>query len=148
MHRTWTLAIALLFCPVVASAQNLRPDTAGVLAALRSYDAAWNAKDTAGVRRFFAPEYRYFSSTGEVMTQAEVLGLLSAPEYRLDRSERSEIGIQRWGEAAVVSSRWKGRGVYAGGTINDDQRCSLVFVRLDSAWRLAAEHCTQIAADS
>lgn len=148
MHRTWTLAIALLLSPFVASAQNGPPDTAGVLAALRSYDAAWNVKDTAGVRRFLAPEYRYFSSTGAVMTQAEVLGLLSAPEYRLDRAERTEIDIQRWGEAAVVSSRWKGSGVYAGGTINDDQRCSLVFVRLDSAWRLAAEHCTQIGAGS
>jgi ketosteroid isomerase-like protein len=147
MHRTWTLAIALLLCPLAAYAQNVRPDTAGVLAALRSYDAAWNVKDTAGVRRSLAPAYRYFSSTGEVMTQAEVLGLLSAPEYRVDRAERTDIAIQRWGDAAVVSSRWKGSGVYAGGTFDDDQRCSLVFVRLGQAWRLAAEHCTQIRAD-
>jgi hypothetical protein len=33
MYRTWTLAIALLLCPFVAAAQNVRPDTAGVLAA-------------------------------------------------------------------------------------------------------------------
>ena len=43
------------------------------------------------------------------MTQAELLELLSAPEYRVDRAERTEIDVQRWGDAAVVSSRWRGR---------------------------------------
>jgi hypothetical protein len=28
--------------------------------------------------------------------------------------------------------------------INDDQRCSLVFVKVKREWKLAAEHCTQI----
>lgn len=147
MYRIWTLAIALLLCPLAASAQDVRPDTAGVLDALRFYDTAWNVKDTAGVRRSLAPAYRYFSSTGEVMTQGKLLELLSAPEYRVDRAERTEIDVQHWGNAAVVSSRWRGSGAYAGGTFDDDQRCSLTFVRLGPAWRLAAEHCTQIRAD-
>lgn len=147
MHRIWTLTIAALLCPLAASAQDVRPDFAGVLNTLRSYDAAWNVKDTAGVRRSLAPAYRYFSSTGRVMTQSELLELLSGPEYRVDRAERTEVDVQRWGDAAVVSSRWRGSGVYAGGTFDDDQRCSLVFVRLGPDWRLAAEHCTQIRAD-
>ena len=107
-RRVWS-TIAVSLCPLAASAQDVRPDIAGVLSAFRSYDAAWNVKDTAGVRPSLAPAYRYFSSTGGVMTQAELLELLSAPEYRVDRAERTEIDVQRWGDAAVVLSRSEGR---------------------------------------
>jgi hypothetical protein len=41
-----------------------------------------------------------------------------------------------------------GRGSWAEGEIDDDQRCGLVFVRQESGWRLLAEHCVQIAAES
>ena len=67
MHRTWTLAIGVLLCPLAAFAQDVRPDIADVLDARRSYDAAWNVKDTAGVRRSLAPAHRYFSSTGATL---------------------------------------------------------------------------------
>lgn len=48
------------------------------------------------------------------------------------------------GATAVVSSRWQGDGAYSGGEFHDDQRCSLVLVKGGGAWRLVAEHCTQI----
>jgi hypothetical protein len=44
-----------------------------------------------------------------------------------------------------VSSRWKGKGTYGNTTIDDNQRCSLVFVKEKKHWKLLSEHCTEIA---
>jgi hypothetical protein len=48
--------------------------------------------------------------------------------------------------AAVVSSRWKGKGTYDGQEFHDDQRCSIVLAREKQQWRVLSEHCTQIVA--
>lgn len=63
------------------------------------------------------------------------------PEYR----RRDEVRVRRIGGTAVVESRWRGRETYAGTAFEDDQRCSLVFARVEAEWRLASEHCTPIS---
>ena len=119
-------------------------DSAAVVRALAAYDAAWARKDTAAARSLMSPQYQYFTSRGGVSTLDETLGFLARPDYRLDYVQRSEITVTIDGPAAVVSSRWVGRGSWAEGEIDDDQRCGLVFVRRESGWRLLAEHCVQI----
>ncbi|MFL5576332.1 MAG: hypothetical protein ACJ79S_10235 [Gemmatimonadaceae bacterium] len=57
---------------------------------------------------------------------------------------RSAASAVRAACAAVVSSRWQGHVTYPGGRCNDDQRYSLVLVKVAPAWRVLAEHCTQI----
>jgi hypothetical protein len=45
---------------------------------------------------------------------------------------------------AVVSSRWKGRGI-SGERFTDDQRCGQIWVRISHTWQVLSEHCVQIA---
>jgi ketosteroid isomerase-like protein len=59
--------------------------------------------------------------------------------------ERSEIVVHTKSGTAVVSSRWKGKGTWKEGEINDDQRCGQVFIKDKKTWKLLAEHCVQIA---
>ena len=120
-------------------------DSATIVRVLAAYDSAWARKDTAAVRRIMSPRYQYFSSLGGVNTLDETLEFLARPDYRLDYVQRSEVAVTIDGAAAVVSSRWVGRGSWAEGEIDDDQRCGLVFVWAESGWRLLAEHCVQIA---
>jgi DNA-binding winged helix-turn-helix (wHTH) protein len=70
--------------------------------------------------------------------RSEAANLESLPE------NQSEIKAIRSGETVIVSSRWKGKGSYAEGEINDDQRCGQVFVRTGKSWKLLSEHCVQI----
>ena len=133
--------VCVLFCfdiPAVAQTD--------VLSALKKYDDAWNSKDRAGVDKMLAPEYIYFSSTGGMTTRQRTLEFLASPEYKLTFVERSEIVAYRTGDTVVISSRWRGKGAYGKEEINDDQRCSLIFSKVKGAWKLASEHCTQIAA--
>ena len=121
-----------------------RSDSAQVLAAIEAYDAAWNSKDAAAVAGWLHPDYRYFSSAGEVLSRERMLEFLQSPDYIVVRAYRSELGVVHSGETGVASSRWVGRGSFAGEAFDDDQRCSLVLLRSDSDWRILAEHCTQI----
>ena len=147
MRTFLLLALALCLGARSARGQAVPADSAAVLRAVAGYDAAWAAKDTAAVGQWLAPAYRYFTSTGGVWSRAEVLALLAAPDYRLERVERSALEAQLSGTTAVVSSRWQGSGTYPGGRFDDDQRCSLVLVKHGTGWWLVAEHCTQIRSE-
>ena len=125
-----------------AGAQNAKH--AEVVTLLRKYDDAWNTKDVATVDRLLAPEYVYFSSTGNLTSRRQTLELLKSPGYKLTFAERTEIKTFRSGATVIVSSRWKGKGTYNDEEINDDQRCSLVLARQKNSWRVLSEHCTQI----
>ena len=145
MMRAFLLLLVLLpLTAPAARAQGASADTAAVRRAVRSFDAAWAAKDTAAAGRWLAPAYRYFTSTGGVWSRAQLLELAASPAYRVEAAERSALEVWLTGSTAVVSSRWRGRGVYASGTFDDDQRCSLVLVLRGPDWLLVAEHCTQI----
>jgi ketosteroid isomerase-like protein len=139
------LIVAFILCfGANAVAQKTDKQTAGVLQLLKKYDDAWNKKDAATVGAMLAADYVYFSSTGGLSNRKETLDFLISPKYLLTFIERSEIKAIRSGETVVVSSRWKGKGTYAEGEINDDQRCGQVFVKDGKNWKLLSEHCTQI----
>src|SRR5438105_4079011 len=87
-----------------------------------------------------------FSSEGAVVPRQDMLNFLRSPKYVLNSAERSELEVRRTNTTAVVSSRWKGNGIYDGKEFHDDQRCSLVLTQEGRRWKLLSEHCTQIAA--
>jgi ketosteroid isomerase-like protein len=138
-------ALLLFFALILtfsAGAQTKPVDE--VLQTLKKYDDAWNKKDSATVAGILSTEYVYFSSVGGLTSYQQTLDFLKSPDYKLTFVERSEIKTFRTGNTVVVSSRWKGKGSYSGGEINDDQRCGQVFVKDGKAWKLASENCAQI----
>lgn len=119
--------------------------SAEVIAAVRAYDAGWNAKDAKAAGAVMDDSYVYFDSLGGVpRPKASALEFLARPDYKLTFVERSELRAFVKNDVAVVSSRWKGKGSWSGGPIDDDQRCGLVFVRQKKEWKLLSEHCVQI----
>ena len=140
--RTALTVVIVVGASLSAGAQNAKH--ADVIAVLREYDDAWNKKEVATVNRILAPEYVYFSSTGNLTSRQQTLELLKSPGYKLTFAERTEIKTFRSGATVIVSSRWKGKGTYNDEEINDDQRCSLVLAREKNSWTILSEHCTQI----
>ena len=138
-----TTGLCSIFCIAVTYSQTTLSGAVG--RALADYDQSWNKKDVKGVERMLADDYVYFSSTGGLTTRKATLDFLVSPDYKLTFVERSEVKIlSQSGDVAIVSSRWKGRGMYGKEEINDDQRCGLVFVKQGGAWKLLSEHCAQI----
>jgi hypothetical protein len=58
--------------------------------------------------------------------------------------EREQLTIQLEGNAAVVNTIWKGKGLYHGEDFNDKQRCSITIVKHNGQVKILAEHCTPI----
>ena len=149
--RSWMVlapCVAISGCtgPDAGSTTDIPLSASQVLTVVREYDAAWLRKDAEVVASLLADEFAYFSSTGGVRSREWLLeDLLGHPEYELNRAERGELDVILHGSTAVVSSRWRGVGSYAGQPVDDDQRCSVVVARQASATRIVMEHCTQIA---
>ena len=134
----------LCACSIVSIAQA-QSDQSDVLAAVKTYDTAWNAKNVEGARAIMDENYVYFDSLGGVpRARSSTLEFLGRPDYKLTFVERSELQVFVTKDIAVVSSRWKGKGSWSGGAIDDDQRCGLVFGKQKKAWKLLSEHCIQI----
>lgn len=138
------IALSVLIFGTNAFAQKSDKQIENVLQTLKKYDEAWNKKDAKTVGEILDAQYIYFSSVGGLSTRQESLDFLVSPKYILTFVERSEIKTFQSGETVVVSSRWKGKGSYSGGEINDDQRCGQVFVKSGKNWKLFSEHCVQI----
>ena len=139
------LFIAFVSCSSMIAGQS---DDFGlpVKVALAKYDKAWNSKDSKTVAEMLDDGYVYFSSTGTLTNKRSTLEFLTKPDYKLTSVARSEYILHSYnGNVAIVSSRWQGKGSWSGGEINDDQRCGQVFVKRGKAWKLASEHCVQIA---
>ena len=145
MPRLYALICTALLI-VNADGQTDGNLAAEVKQALAEYDRAWNRKDVKTIAEMIDDKYVYISSIGTLSDKRFTLDFLGKPDYKLTFVERSEIEIHKAERnIAVISSRWKGRGTWSGGTINDDQRCGQVFVKSGRRWRIVSEHCVQIA---
>lgn len=114
--------------------------------AIARYDAAWSARDEAGLQQLIAPNFIYFTSRGGEWSRDRWFAFMLSPDYRLEAARRHEIAVTRSGDdVAVASTRWTGHGAWQGRPFEDDQRCSVVLARLDQTWKVISEHCTQIA---
>jgi ketosteroid isomerase-like protein len=141
----WFLVLSGLSINDMMRAQGSLMRKDEVIQVVEAYDRAWNRKDSAGVDRILFNNYVYFTSEGGVVSRQDTLNFLRSPKYILNSAERSELEVHHASSTAVVSSRWKGNGVYDGKAFHDDQRCSLVLIREGQGWKLLSEHCTQIA---
>ena len=144
MTRRPTTAVPFLLCALVAAPLQAQSGDEAVLAALSRLDSAWARRDTAALGAVLAPGYTYFSSRGRVGDRQGMLALVADTTYKLAGSNRSEVKVHRTGSAAVVESRWFGRGRWKTQGFVDDQRCSLTLVQAKKAWQVTSEHCTQI----
>ncbi len=149
MKRKLILALFLVISGMsindVMRAQGTLVRKDEVIQVVEAYDRAWSRKDFAAVDRILANNYVYFTSEGGIVSRRDTLNFLRSPKYILNSAERSELEVHHASSTAVVSSRWKGNGVYDGKSFHDDQRCSLVLIREGQGWKLLSEHCTQIA---
>jgi Domain of unknown function (DUF4440) len=142
-----TTIFGWLLVPTIAVGQGDARASDPVATLVARLDSAWNRKDTVAVGRLLAPRYQYFTSLGGVRARGPMLEFLASPEYTLEHARRSEVVVTRSGPAAVVSSRWQGRGTYQGKRFVDDQRCGQVWLEAQSTWQIVSEHCVQLAPD-
>lgn len=116
-----------------------------VIEVIRKFDNAWLKKNSPGVDSVLAPPYIYFTQSGGLFPRDSVVATAASPEYSLSEMERSGIVVQLYGNTAVASTVWYGKGLYRGNTFNSKQRCSIIIVKQKGKVKILSEHCAPIS---
>lgn len=139
--RTTLALVLMLGCTTGNRSPTLEAAALAVRSLVARYDSAWAAKDTAVVAGILAPNYVYFTSTGQLSSRSEALTLLTDTTYHLSDALRSDVELTVAGPVVRVSSRWQGHGRFQGAPVDDDQTCGQLWVWEAGQWRLLSEHC-------
>lgn len=101
-------------------------------------------RDVAFVERVFAPEFVYTGVRGEVKSRADLIDELKAGELSFRRLTFSDVRVQIYGEAAVVTGLATTEGKSKQGEIRGRFRYTRVYMHKDGAWRLVAFQGTPV----
>jgi hypothetical protein len=115
-----------------------------VIAVIEKFDNGWEHKQMKAVDSSLAKEYRYITQSGGIFSRDSVVATAGESDYTLHDMSRGEMEITLYGNTAIVSTRWKGKGTYRGMPFDEDQRCSIVVVKRDDKVEIVSEHCTPI----
>jgi Domain of unknown function (DUF4440) len=115
-----------------------------VVDVIKRFDAGWNSKNIGAVDSVLAPGYIYFTQSGGIFNRDSVVRTAGSPAYTLNRVSRSDYEVQLYGNTAIVSTRWQGKGMYKDIPFDEDQRCSITIVKTGKKVEIMSEHCTPI----
>ena len=77
-----------------------------------------------------------------VLTKAESLSVVRSGKMRFDRYETSDVYIQMFENAAVVTGRLQRTRVVEGESVDDDWRFTKVYLRQDGKWQVVSFHAS------
>lgn len=83
---------------------------AAVVQAEQALAAAHLTRDIATIDRFLHPAYLLVQPGGVQETKARTLASLQSDNRHWDLAESDELAVRLYGDTAVVTGRWRGRG--------------------------------------
>ena len=134
----------LLLVTVAYSCNKQDITEAEVINAIKKFDNGWENKNLHAVDSVLAPSYVYFTQSGGTFSRDSVVATAGENAYLLHDMSRTEFHVTLYGNTAIVSTRWKGKGIYRGVPFDEDQRCSIMLIKKDNKVEILSEHCTPI----
>ena len=110
-----------------------------------SYDSALLRSDTARIGRLYANDFEYITPEGQIRNRKEQLDQIKNGGLLLQHAQSDEVKIRLYGDMAVLTGVFTGRGVYRGNPIDSRERYSSVWIRKDTSWQMVMEQGTRIA---
>lgn len=139
------LTVSLVLFVLLGSCKKMpRLTEKEVLDVISRFDDGWKNKNVKLVDSTLAPSYIYFTQSGGLFSRQGIVETAGSPIYHLDSVWRHAIKVTLYENTAVVSSEWEGKGVYRGVPFREDQRCSIVVVKIKNKVQILSEHCTPI----
>jgi ketosteroid isomerase-like protein len=155
--QSWGLGVLVLIVSAVCLGQNgskgkassLRADAAGpaareVLEIKRQYDEAQLRNDSAWFERMFAEDYVMVLPDSSTLTKARAVAELRSREITWKSATGEDMQVRVYGDTAVVTGRFLGKGLYKGKPLDEHQRFTSVWVKRDGRWQAITEHATDM----
>ena len=119
-------------------------DHEAVIQAEQTLAAAHLTLDLATIARLLHPNYVIVQPGGVHENKEQTLASFTTGDRHWDLAESDEMVVQLYGNTAIVTGRWRGRG--RNGAIHFDYRARFLstWVREDGEWRNVAYMATEI----
>jgi ketosteroid isomerase-like protein len=116
---------------------------------LLNLETQWNGAhlrgDAESLGRLWAEELVVTVQEMPVMNRAQSLKIVASGRVKFKRYETSDVKVNVFGDAAVVTGRLKRVREKQGKDVEDDWRFTKVYVRRDGKWQVVAWHGSQSA---
>lgn len=89
-------------------------------------------------------DYQQIKPNGEVWGKREALASFQGGERYWDEAESDQIEVRIYGQTAIVTGRWKARGVNHGEIFDYAARYVSVWVKASGKWMMVSDQSTEI----
>ena len=137
--------LLLLAFGQITPADGAKLVLAEVAAVSQAYDIAITQRDLPALESILAKAVVFTTATGRVMERAAVLEMLAKPETHYESVESQDVVRRLAGNVVVETGLVKVRGKRKGLPIDEVQRYTDVWQKLDGRWQLIAEHTSLLA---
>lgn len=110
----------------------------------REWNEAYPRLDAAALDRIIADDWVCIDATGLLITKSELLRRVASSASFLDPYKFDEMGLQMFGQAAIVTGRLSGQMRDSDGVYDVNQRYMRVYVRRNERWQAVATQVTKI----
>ena len=118
-------------------------------AEFRALEIAWSeairAQDRDRLESFLSPDYTLTVAlpTGLSVTKREEWLRNAVTVYKIEEFEFTELAVRRFGEVAIVSSRYKQKATVNGRDRSGEAFLTDVWVRAKGKWRVSARYSSR-----
>ena len=114
----------------------------------RQWAAAYVARDADKLSELFSPDYIQTNTRAAVTGRTEEVEDLRSGRTRYEKFDTTDMNVQLYGHAAVVTGRIYLKGVdqKSGKTFEGNMRMTDTFIRQGGKWRVVASQTTQVPA--
>ena len=122
------------------------PQTAEFKALEIAWSQAIRAQDRERLESFLSPDYTLTVArpTGLNVTEREEWLRNAVTVYKIHEFEFTEVAVRRFGEVAIVSSRFKQTATVNGRDRSGDAFLTDVWVRANGKWRVSARYSSSV----
>ena len=129
---------------IAQQGSSVRADEATIRECEAKWDTAAVNNDVKAFDELLADQYIATDPQGRVQTKSQMLADLKSGNFKFLSSEADEIKVFLYGDAAVVSGRWKGKYIEKGKTYDAVERYTSTYARQNGQWRSTSSHGSKI----
>ena len=104
--------------------------------------------DVATLNTLMDEDYEQIQPDGAVKTKAEVLASFEGGARQWELAESDEHSVRLYGDVAVLTGRWRGKGINHAQPFDYAARFVSVYVKRPAGWRMVSDHSTPIGGKS
>jgi len=120
------------------------PAARAVLEVKRLYDVAQLHNEGSWFQRTFAEDYVWIGPNGEVVSKAECIRDLESYDLTWESVAVKDVQVRVYGDTAIVTGRFLGKGRYKGRPLDERQRYTSVLIKRHGRWQIISEHCSKL----